>query len=281
MEKKYFCEYDSGIKAADLAQQILNDPELPKLKSIIVGAWDEEMCDTSCDAIIKMMVENKEKFEHIESLFLGDMESEENEVSWIYQGDYSTVWGALPNLKSFIIKGSTDLNLGEIEHANLEEFTIITGGLPREAVKSLKTAKLPNLKKLVLYLGVNDYGYDCEVTDFADLARKDLFPSLKYLGFVNSEEQDAVVKVILESDILPQLEVVDISFGCLTDKGGQLILDCAEKFAHLKKLNVIYHYMTDDMAEKFKALPFQVDVSDKQEPYKYKNEEWLNPMITE
>jgi hypothetical protein len=276
-EKKYFCDFDSGTHAEDIAEHILNDPDLPELKSIIIGKWDQEMYDVNPNAILEMMVNNKEKFQHIESLFVGDMESEEYEISWILQGNYEELLNALPNLKSLKIKGADKLTLGKIDHQNLEELEIICGGLPKGVADSIKTSNLPGLKKLALYLGTDDYGYDCEISDFADLAKKDQFPNLKYLGFLDSPQQDELVGVILESDILPQLESIDISCGCLTDKGGQLILDAADKLGNLKELKASYHYMSEDMMEKLKALPFEVDVSDVQEPY----EDDMWPMITE
>jgi len=274
-EKKYYTEYDSGIKAAALAEQIINDPDLPNLKSIIIGMWDEEIYDVNPDGIFAAIVANKDKFQHIESLFVGDMEQEENEVSWIHQGNYEELLKALPNLKTLKIKGSEGLSLGKVDHKCLEELVIITGGLPASVVNQIKAAQLPNLKKLVLYAGVEDYGGDCNPSDFAALAKKDMFPKLKYLGFVNSDKQDELVQIILDSDILPQLETVGISFGCLTDKGGQLILDGAPKLSELKKLRANFHYMSKDMVAKLKALPFEVEVDDPQ------NDEYMYPMITE
>jgi predicted DNA-binding WGR domain protein len=280
-EKKYYTEYDSGAGVSDIAKYILNDPDLPKLKSIIIGMWDEEIYDVDPDEIFTMIIKNKEKFQHIESLFVGDMESEENEISWIVQGTYDKLLESLPNLKSLTIQGSTGLVLGKINHPKLEELEIICGGLPASVVNDIKAAKLPALKKLVLYLGVDDYGYDCEVSDFADLAKKSLFPNLTHLGFTDSEEQDEMVRVILESDLLPQLEVIEISCGCLTDKGGQLILDAASKLGNLKKLDASFNYLSEGMMKSLKALPFEVDVSDSQGEPDPDDEYSTYPMITE
>ena len=281
-EKKYFCEYDSGVEIEDLAEQILNDPDLPQLKSIIIGMWHEEVFDEPAMPIFEMIVKNKEKFQHIESFFVGDMEAEECEISWIQQCNYEDFLNALPNLKSLKIKGSTGLVLGKINHQNLESLEIMCGGLPLSVVDSLKTASLPNLKSLTLYLGEENYGYDCKVSDFANLTKKSLFPKLKTLGLLNATEQDEIVGVILESDILPQLENIDISCGCLTDKGGQLILDDASKLSHIKKLKIVYHYLSDEMVEKLESLPFEVEIDDQQEADE-PDEYWtgMYPMITE
>jgi hypothetical protein len=280
-EKKYFCDYDSGVTVSYFAGYILNDPDLPRLKSIIVGMWDHEMYDTDVNVIFKMIADNKEKFSHIESLFIGDMDFEENEISWIKQGDYEELLKSLPNLKSLKIKGADGLTLGALDHRNLEELEIICGGLPVCVLNSLKAAKLPNLKKLILYSGDDNYGYDCEISDFADIAEKKLFPELKHLGLTDSEFQNDLVRVILESDILPQLETIDVSCGCLTDEGGQMILDAAGKLSAIKKLNASYHYMSEDMMKKLEALPFEVDVSDEQREDEYEGEAYMYPMITE
>jgi len=277
-EKKYFTEYDSGVSSELLAEYILNDPCLPELRKIIIGVWDQEIYDADPGKIFTMMINNQEKFQHIESLFIGDMEAEENEISWIKQGNYEELLRVFPNLKSLTIQGSDSLVLGKVNHLKLEELVIICGGLPISVVNEIKSANLPNLKKLILYSGDESYGYSCNISDFAELVKKERFPNLQYLGLVNSFEQDDLVRVIIESDLLPQLEIIDISCGCLTDKGGQLILNAADKLVNLKELNADYHYMSEDMMEKIKALPFKVSLNDAQEPYD-DGEMW--PMITE
>jgi len=278
-EKKYFTTYDSGITAPALAQQILDDPDLPEIDSIIIGVWDEEIWDSNPNAILEMIVNNKEQFMHVKSLFVGDMTYEENEISWIKQGDYEELLKALPNLQSLKIKGADELQLGKINHVNLEELEIMCGGLPGSVVADIKSAELPSLKKLVLYAGVEDYGYSCVTGDFVELATKDKFPNLKYLGFLNAQDQDNLLKAILESDLLPQLEGIDVSFGCLTDAGGQLILDNAGKLSHIKMVVANYHYMSEQMVGKLQALPFDVYAADPQELYDEDDDMW--PMITE
>ena len=275
--KKYSAAWsDDPEMIAKLAEIILTDSMLPELKHITIGNWGPA---NSSDPgyILEIIVMNKEKFQHIESLFVGDMGYEECEISWICQCDYSEVLKALPNLKSFTMKGVPG-DLGEnLDLPMMEEISIICGGLPRHIVTQLISAKLPNLKKLVLYLGVADYGLECEVDDLENLAKKELFPNLKYLGFLDSAVQDEILEMMLESDILPQLEVLDMSCGCLTDFAGLLILDNEEKFSHLKLLNASYHYMSEDMMNELKALPFEIDLSDPQES----DEENMWPMITE
>jgi len=278
--KKYFCTYESGAQVTDLVQAILADPELPQLKAIIIGAWDEQQWETDPSAILEMFVEHKEKFQHIESLYIGEMDYEECEISWIQQGNYEALFKALPNLQALTIQGADGLELGFVDHPNLEKLEIICGGLPVRVVNSLKKANLPNLKQLILYLGIDNYGNDCTMSDFRDLAQRALFPELKYLGFLDSSQQDELTEIILNSDLMPQLETIDISCGCLTDQGGQLILDAAHKLTNLKQLKASYHFLSQPMMQKLQALPFEVDVSDPQLG-PIEDPEYMWPMITE
>ena len=113
---------------------------------------------------------------------------------------------------------------------------------------------------------------------FRPLFSKDRFPNLKWLGIVDAEEQNAVVEMFLESDILPQLETMDISAGVLTDEGARLLLDQVDKIKHLKFINMKYNYLSDEMKKELqKSLPMKIDVSDSQEY----DDDYSYPMITE
>ncbi|MDE7067583.1 MAG: cytoplasmic protein, partial [Schaedlerella arabinosiphila] len=130
--KKYMYDYEqfeNGKGPGTMVADILSDPEFSQVSDLVIGCWGESWYD-SCQIILDQIVENKEKFSHVESLFVGDMDYEECEVSWIVQGNYSGLWQALPRLKSLTVKGSSELVLGEISHPELEALTIICGGLP-------------------------------------------------------------------------------------------------------------------------------------------------------
>ncbi len=275
--KKYFINYDSGSDVEDLANKILKDPKRADLKHIVVGSWGDGGEGEDCQAIVDMFVENADKFSHLESLFIGDMDSEECEVSWIAQANYSKIFKALPSLKSFTIKGSQGLELGKVQHPVLQSLEIICGGLGDDVIKEIAGAELPNLETLKLWLGVEDYGFDSDVETIASLASKKTFPKLKYLGLMNSEMVDDFVLPVISSDIMPQLEVLDFSMGTLTDKGAQIILDNADKLKHLKMLDLHWHFLSEDMMAKLKKLPCKVDVSDAQGD----DDDYQYPMLTE
>lgn len=282
--KKFMYSYDEyeeqGKGAESLVEDILADPDFPALTELVIGDWGNSWED-GCQKILDGIVEQAERFSHIESLFIGDMDYEECEVSWIIQGDYSRLWAAMPQLKELTIKGSTDLELGEICHEGLESLTIICGGLSRSVLNSIQDAKLPGLKKLLLYIGVEAYGFDGDENTVKELLEKADFPKLTYLGIEDSEIQDELAQVVLESKFMGQIETLDLANGTLTDKGGELLLKELPKWPNVKNLDVHYHYMSDEMAGKLEALPLEVDASEGNEDERYNGEIYRNAMLTE
>ncbi len=283
-EKKYAYTYEDyeeqGKDGKTMVTEILSDPDFPELKKIIIGCWGWAAED-GCQPILDGIVENREQFSGIEELFVGDMDFEECEVSWIIQGNYSRLWEAMPGLRELTIKGSTDLTLGNIRHDNLESLTIICGGLPESVIKEIEKAKLPNLKKLLLYIGSDNYGFDGNEDTIKSLLDHMDFPNLEYLGIADSEIQDQLAEVVLKNKIMGQLHTLDLSCGTLTDKGGALILETVPQYPNLEKLDVHYHFMTKGMVKKLQALPVEVDASDANQPDEYDGEIYLYAMLTE
>lgn len=282
--KKYSYDwetYEEGNKnAKTMIEEILKDPELPGLEEIIIGCWGESW-DNDAGPIVEGIVANKEKFTNMKSLFVGDMEYDECEVSWIEQADYEKLWGALPQLEKLTIKGSTNLSLGKIKHAGLKSLEIICGGLPKEVIRSICEAELPELRSLQLYIGVEDYGFDGGISDIEELLAKSEFPNLEVLAIMDSEIQDEITEVVLKSKYIDQIEVLDLSCGSLSDKGGELLLKEVPLHRNIQYLNLEYHFMSDEMMEKLKKLGIAVNVEDQQEDDEYDGEIFRWPMLTE
>lgn len=274
---------ERGKNAGTMVEDILKDPELPHVEEIVIGCWGECWDEKDgAQALIDGMIANKEKFSHIKSLYVGDMDYEDCEVSWIVQGDYSKLWSAMPQLEKLVIKGSSNLELGDISHNQLQHLEIICGGLPSAVIQSVQNAKLPSLQTLLLYLGVEDYGFDGDITTIKNLLAQSDFPKLAYLGIVDSELQDEVTETVLESKYINQIETLDLSMGSLTDKGGQLLLEQVLKHPNIKALDLEYHFLSDEMMDKLKGLSgVMVNVEDAQEADEYDGEIYYYPMLTE
>lgn len=285
MEKKYMYSWEDeneGKCGKDMITDILADEELEKIDSIVIGNWGDAWDSSGAQEIVDGIVENKEKFQQVKSLFIGDMEYDECEVSWILQANYSKLWEALPGLEHLTIKGSCDLCLGEqISHENLKSLTIICGGLPKQVFETIQKAKLPALEKLVLYIGIDNYGFDGDIKTICTFLNTADFPKLKYLGLVDSEIQDEVTEAVLQSKFMDQIETLELSMGSLTDKGGAQLLEAVPKYPNIKALDLHYHYLSDEMVSKLEALPITVDCSDPQEADEWDGEIWMNAMLTE
>lgn len=281
--KKYFYDYDmaeEGKGPKTMIPEILADREFPFLTELVIGDWGTSW-EESCQQMIDDIVEHREKFSHITSLFIGDMDFEECEVSWIIQGDYSALYEAMPQLRSLTIKGSTELQLGTLSHDNLEELTIICGGLSKDVFRSIEKAHLPNLRKLLLYIGVEDYGFDGSIDTIKSLLANSDFPRLSYLGLTDSELQNEVAAAVLESRYMGQIEILDLSGGTLDDKGGEILFSGLSRYPNIKKLDLHYHYMSEEMEKRLKTLPLELDISERNLPDEYDGEIWMYPMLTE
>lgn len=269
-------DYEEGIRMETLLRDLAAKPEAAALESLIIGDWGQAY-ENSPQEFKDTLIELAPSFPALKQLFIGDMESEECEVSWIIQTNLAPILQAFPNLTSFVIKGSSGLELEPLRHSKLEELIIICGGLPKNVLSDIATAELPELRKLELYLGVVDYGFDGSLKDVLPLLEKGRFPKLEYLGLKNSEIQDEIAKAAAEAPILEQLQVLDFSEGTLSDEGAEALL-ASDKIKQLKHLNLSYHYMTDEMMLRWNQSGMSVDVSDQQES---DEEDWRFPMLTE
>ena len=279
---------NDGKMAKDLFEEIMKDAEFADLEEIVIGPWGdpwgegEEDKEKGVQAIVDGIVANKEKFSHIKSLFLGDMDYEECEVSWIIQADYSKLWEAMPQLEKLVIKGSSELELGTIAHKNLKHLEIICGGLPTSVILSIQKASLPGLQKLLLYIGVDNYGFDGDISTIQTFLAESDFPQLTCLGLTDSEIQDEVAEAALDCKYISQITTLDLSMGTLTDKGGQMLFEKLPQYPNIKHLDLEYHFLSNDMMKQLKELPdVEVNVSEQQKADRYDGEIYYYAMLTE
>ncbi|PYY30767.1 STM4015 family protein [Paenibacillus illinoisensis] len=269
-------DYENGIRMENLIRELAAKPEVGSLESLLIGDWGQAY-ESSPDEFMNVLIELAPSFPSLKKLFIGDMGFEECEVSWIIQTNLTPLLKAFPELKSFTVKGSSGLSLEPLQHAKLEELVIICGGLPQEVLASITNAQLPELRKLELYLGVDDYGFDGSLEDVLRLLEQGRFPKLVYLGLKDSDIQDDIAKAVAQAPIVDQLEILDLSQGTLSDEGAEALL-ASDKIKKLKHLDLSYHYMTDEMLIRWKRSGLSVDVSDQQQS---DEDDWRYPSLTE
>lgn len=227
---------------------------------IVIGNWSDDDPDGTPDEVIKLLCDNAKKLKNLKAIYLGDIVSEENEISWIHQGDISPLLKAFPNLELMRVRGGTDLMISKPEHKNLRALIIESGGLDAEVIRAVARGKFPKLEHLELWLGTEEYGGTSRVEDLQPILSGKTFPNLKYLGLRNCQFADDVAAVVVNSPIGKQIETLDLSLGVLTDEGGRALLSLPTD-GKLQHVSLHYNYLTGEVTKQLKKLPVKIDLS--------------------
>ena len=212
---------DDWARFHELLAALLADPQVGSLKGLVIGHWPGAAAVEGPRPIIDALVAGREKMANLEGLFIGDLTSEESEISWLKQADHGPLLCALPRLRELVVRGSEDLRFSApIHHPALTRLTLQSGGLRADCVRDLLAADLPELRQLVLWLGTAQYGGDVTLGDLQPLLDGTVFPRLEHLALANSDLADLLAVGLTEARILDRLQSLDLSMGTLTDVGG-------------------------------------------------------------
>ncbi len=256
-------DYDDDISLQELLQQFLERVEPAALDAIIFGMWSDAY-DEAPQPIINELITHKDALPALKAMFFGDMTYEECEISWITQGSYKPLLDAFPQLQHLQIRGSNDLLLEPFQHENLQTLIIECGGLPHEIVNNLAQSSLPALKHLELWLGTEDYGFSGSVADYAAMLTVLNPAQLSYLGLRNAEIADEVAIYLAQQPWVAELDTLDLSKGCMTDKGAEALFNSPYVKA-LAMLDLSYHYISPAWVAKLQTLPITVIIDAPQE----------------
>ena len=247
MAPRVRCDYDENETLVDYLTMLLEEPGIGAVHGIVLGLWMEngEAFDVTPASTIELLVANSARLPALKALFVGDIISEENEVSWIINSDMSALWGAFPQLEGFGVRGGGGLRLGKINHTNLRKLVVQTGGLPGAATAEALDANAP-LEHFELWIGDEGYGATTMLSQFDDLFAGHLFPGLKTLALRNCEFADEIAARLANSAILKRIEHLDLSMGTFRDPGAEALI-ASNNIAHLKSLNVEHHFMSNDV----------------------------------
>ncbi|MGW4500118.1 STM4015 family protein [Micromonospora sp. NPDC004336] len=251
----------------------------PSVESLVVGPWGYAAFHP---APIAQLCAAAPRLPALRALFLGDMTSEECEVSWMKVGDVSPLLTAYPALEVLRVRGGEDLAFSPVRHDRLRELAVETGGLSAAFVGAVLDSELPALTDLELWLGTADYGGDARVADLAPLLAGKPFPALRRLGLRNAEIADDLAEALASAPVTARLERLDLSLGTLGDRGAAALTG-GRSLTHLTELDLHHHYLSEEMAAAVAAaLPgVRVDVSDPREPDEYDGESYRYTAVSE
>ena len=96
---------------------------------------------------------------------------------------------------------------------------------------------------------------------------------------MNSEWEVDLIDALADSEILRRLETLDLSMGVLWKDGQAALIKKAQKFAHLKTLDVSDNYLPDPKA--LKAVLKNVEAGEQKDPDLDGDEAYRYPSVGE
>jgi len=265
-------EAEDGVTLLSLMTELSTNSQASDITHLIIGTW-EEAFETTPKETVTFLTENPELFPALSCVFFGEMTSEENEMSWIYQVDYQDFLKSYPKLEHFQARGGNDLKLSGMKSEHLKTLIIETGGMDESILQNIIESELPNLEHLELWLGEDDYGWSGSVVQIEKIIAK-YGNQVSYLGLKNSQiEDDIAISLAKNSDHWKSVQVLDLSMGNLTDKGAEELLSCPN-INSLEYLNLKHHFLSDEMMSKLKNLKIKVNVDEQEEVDVYDGEEY-------
>lgn len=279
---RFYTNFDGEHNVPDNLKKFLEEDKASQVENLVFGVWDSEHDETP-DSIVNILIENKDKLQHLKGIFIGDITQEENEVSWIENISYKNFFKAFPNLEIFRIRGGNGLELGILDSPKLKKLIVETGGMPSNIFSDLAESNLPALEHLELWLGTEDYGFSASPSEVVASYRgsnADHLPSLKYLGLRNSAIVDQLTEKLIDDPILQRIETLDLSNGTLSDEGAEALID-NPAIKNLKMLILDHHYVSNEVAQQLKDLGIPVSLEDAQEDDSYGDEIYRYVAVSE
>ena len=256
-------DYDSSESQRELFDAFLAQVDAAAIEALIIGAWSEAH-DTSPQDYLDALIERRAELPALRALFVGDMTYEDCEISWIIQTGYNALLDAFPQLRSLRIRGSSGLTLEAFSHAALEELAIECGGLPAGIANAIAGSTLPALRRLELWLGDDNYGFDGDVATYARMLDAIDASRLDYLGLRDAQISDDLAKHLAAQPWLGKLKTLDLSMGTIGDAGAQALCE-STSLGGLETLDLSHHYIGAAWQAKLRALPCKVVLDDPQD----------------
>lgn len=270
-------DYDDAQRGAtfdSLWNDFLDDPASGQVVALVFGNWNQIETDTGAEGIIAALAAAQDRLPALKALFIGDITSDECEISWIRQSDVTPVLDAFPSLEHLRVRGGEGLAVGPVRHEGLKALVIESGGLPAAAVRSVCAAEFPNLEHLELWLGSADYGGDATPEDLAPILSGTAFPRLKSLGLRDCEWADALATAMADAPVLRRVETLDLSLGNLSDEGAVALLS-GGNLSGLKRLDIHHHYVSDEVLDGLKATGVDLDAEYRHDPSDHDGERYI------
>ena len=91
-----------------LFSRFVSNPASAQTPAIIIGQFHGDDPSQSSEEVVQQLIAAKAKLPNLRGIFIGDIISEENEISWIIQTDVSPLLAAYPQLEHLRLRGASD-----------------------------------------------------------------------------------------------------------------------------------------------------------------------------
>jgi uncharacterized protein (TIGR02996 family) len=191
------------------------------------------------------------------------------DISMTELGDLSPAYPRLRHLRSLkLVVGAHEL--GKISLPRLRSLEIVTPGLRVQNLQSIVNAKWPELERLVLYVGTEQYGSDVSLEDLTPIFAGRNLERVRHLALANSDFADDLPRALTRSKILPQLETLDLSHGTFGLEGVHSLLANRSAFAHLKHLDLSCSFIPEEFEDELRTICPEVSLKDNRgDEYRY------------
>ncbi|WP_164016878.1 WGR domain-containing protein [Pyxidicoccus trucidator] len=242
---------DPEFQIDETLAMLLAHPSARFLQELTLGMADNEG-ENEYGALIKLITKAAPKA--LRKLFIGDFVfPDEMEISWTDLGNLAPLYTAFPQLRSLHLRGG-GASMGKIDLPELREFIVESGGLSRPAVKAIAAANWPKLERMEVWFGSEEYGAGGDLKSIQPILDATGLPQLRQLGLCNAEFTNELVAALPKSQVLKQIESLDLSLGTLTDKGAEVMLANAAAFKHLKHLDLDRNLLSAKVAKSLAKL---------------------------
>jgi uncharacterized protein (TIGR02996 family) len=248
------------IEVPDVLSWLLDEPSARFLRELTVGIVT--FYENNYEDIAARI--GQRYLPSLRTLYLGEFDMEETELSWSELGNLEPLYPALPNLKKLKLR-SGSMELGTIIMPRLEVFLVETGGLDHDAARAIANAKWPSLRTLSIEIGSDDYGGDATLEDLQPILDGVGLPHLTHLGIRNCELTDDLIEPLAASKILPQLKTLDLSKGVMSDDGAATLFRLQRAFAHLEEIDVEDNFITREGERLLEQTKLRMEIGEQRD----------------
>ena len=118
-------DWDSEVDFQTLFSRFLDDPAAGQTRAIIIGQYHGDDPEQDSEEVVQLLVSAQPRLPNLKGIFIGDIVSEENEISWINQSDVSPLLTTYTDLEHLRLRGAEGLSLGgRLTHDKLKSLTI-------------------------------------------------------------------------------------------------------------------------------------------------------------